>query len=525
MQRAKPSGPSTSVSQMETYRDCPRKWFFKSVLGYKIPPHPAAELGIRAHAAIEHYLRTGNVLDNDEKGFVMVAMTYLPPPGLEGYQVEASFETPTYPGGPIMFGFKDLEDWRDPRALVIADHKFKSSMSYNKTDEELRFDLQMNVYAWESWASGRWPTDKPIIVKHLNQPYRGTKRVVPVLVELDYKLVSERWRKVALPLVEVMEPHRRDGAQQGETYAFDTWRPADRGVCMKYGGCPFLGKCKIPDPKALTWGKNLSSEDVEEKNMSGSLSDFFASQTETQDAPKAPPTPPQGATLADAAKKIASATQSLGAALEVPPPPPPDKGPPPAPPPQEIRGEAIPSMSQRLENVDMSISPGDEPEPTAHLPKTEAEPDPGKVKRGVGRPRKIKVADDAPSLSEAVTSPAPTPATSRPADAQTTPATAPVTMPAMPGFTLFVDVVVAKGMGPIMLADDWVAPILQEIADAHGVVDFRLIQYEAYNLLAMYVRKRLNTLPPALHIRGFGKIQETLLSILVPHATTLIMKG
>ena len=46
-----------SASQITTFRDCPRKWYFEKVVGLPRPSTGSTELGSAVHAVLEDYLR------------------------------------------------------------------------------------------------------------------------------------------------------------------------------------------------------------------------------------------------------------------------------------------------------------------------------------------------------------------------------------------------------------------------------------------------------------------------------------
>lgn len=73
-----------------------------------------------------------------------------------------------------------------------------------------------------------------------------------------------------------------------------------------------------------------------------------------------------------------------------------------------------------------------------------------------------------------------------------------------------------------VLFADWIAPIMQAVAEEHGVADYRLIQYTAKAALATKIRQSLDTVPEVLVIDGYASGSSEALEVLVPHATLVI---
>ena len=46
-----------SASQITTFRDCERKWYFEKIVGLTRPSTGSTELGSAVHAVLEGYLR------------------------------------------------------------------------------------------------------------------------------------------------------------------------------------------------------------------------------------------------------------------------------------------------------------------------------------------------------------------------------------------------------------------------------------------------------------------------------------
>lgn len=72
------------------------------------------------------------------------------------------------------------------------------------------------------------------------------------------------------------------------------------------------------------------------------------------------------------------------------------------------------------------------------------------------------------------------------------------------------------------LLADWVAPLMQAVADDHGVADYRLIQFTSRAALATKIRENVASVPEVLVIGGFEAGASEAMEVLTPHATMVI---
>ena len=72
------------------------------------------------------------------------------------------------------------------------------------------------------------------------------------------------------------------------------------------------------------------------------------------------------------------------------------------------------------------------------------------------------------------------------------------------------------------LLADWVAPLMQAVADDHGVADYRLIQFTSRAALATKIRENVANVPEVLVIGGFEAGASEAMEVLTPHATMVI---
>ena len=218
-----------SASQLKTYHDCPRKWFFAKVLGYPEPTSPAAELGRKLHAEVEAYFVDGVVPETLEARLLLEGL----PERRDDLVVEGQATIHVYPGrndGPRFTGFIDLIEPADP--VVIWDHKTTSSLRWAKSEYELKHDIQMVSYAHFYFLADS--TAQEVEVVHNYVTTKGTTERRIVRARLTRDEVEARWGEL-VELMETMEATRALGDVREVT--------KNESACSKYGGCAHRENC------------------------------------------------------------------------------------------------------------------------------------------------------------------------------------------------------------------------------------------------------------------------------------------
>jgi len=173
-----------SVTQIKMYLRCPAQYYFRYVLGLKVPPAGALVLGRAVHAGLEHYfagkLHTGEgppvnrVLDvfdaafeaerpeadwgeddpgrAKDDGAALLRLHHAEVgPRLVPAAVERRVEVPLPGVGVPLLGFIDLETADG----LIVDHK---TVSRTPPEEKAQGDLQLSAYALAyRYAHGKLP--------------------------------------------------------------------------------------------------------------------------------------------------------------------------------------------------------------------------------------------------------------------------------------------------------------------------------------------------------------------------------
>ena len=236
--------PKISPSQIATFTDCPRKWYFGSVVKVPRVTHPSAEKGERIHTILEGYLGTGILvapptLDGAELAAIAESgICHLPDPAHFKIDLESAWSfTRETPGGPVLYnGRKDLEYDAADGIWTVGDHKTTSNLRYALTKEALKTDPQGILYGAQALqARNRDKVRLTWIYYQTKRPYKS--RLVEVVldeahVEAEMLKLDEIVGRKMLPLVGRKDLHQTEVEPNLQS-------------CDKYGGCPYREICEV----------------------------------------------------------------------------------------------------------------------------------------------------------------------------------------------------------------------------------------------------------------------------------------
>lgn len=234
----------SSVSQVKTFDDCPRKWWYdKRAKQPRKPPTKGQRTGDAYHKQIEHFLIHGE----DGRGplathpaAVKMLDPYVPLAPFRGgpLLVEAELISPSLftPGGVEFIGYSDLilpPGVLDDRAHII-DHKFRKDLeAYAEDADELRTDIQAIIYA--AWAFSKWPTVERVKFAHHNHQTEGARIAFPVEIDLDLAHTAEHFDRIC----GIVDGPMAQAARQLRDLDVEVREES----CLKFGGCDFLSVC------------------------------------------------------------------------------------------------------------------------------------------------------------------------------------------------------------------------------------------------------------------------------------------
>lgn len=242
-----------SVSQIDTWSLCKRKWGFQKI--EKIEgTNRYAQRGLAVHGHLENWLIDGiPPPDNDKYGVLartaLAPTMLLPPPGT--CEVERSFLYISRNGIPYL-GFMDV--WEREK---IYDHKTTTDIKWRKlTDAEwenvpeaartdspgpLSKNTQACLYATVSAA--RYNVSKVPLswIYYVDKNKPGPAKPVNIVLE----------RSKAEAVVDAMDVIAAEIIEIG--WSAETARdlPANPGACESYGGCPYRERCGLTAEEML----------------------------------------------------------------------------------------------------------------------------------------------------------------------------------------------------------------------------------------------------------------------------------
>lgn len=246
-----------SASQINTYRDCKRKWGWSYILKIKGPPNASAQLGSAVHEQLETYLKGGSLDFTTEAGNIAASgLENLPKPGTPGMKIEEEFHF-RGPSGHDYLGYIDVECSPESKQAkfglpigVVIDHKTTGDLRWQKTADDLRTDVQAQLYATQHFME--------------HQAAEG--------VELRWNyLLTKKTRKSAVTSLivtpeQTWEQFLEIEKTAVEMAAITTTNPLDLEPtvthCNAYGGCPYQGNCNLSPFDKLRAAAAQAKEDA-----------------------------------------------------------------------------------------------------------------------------------------------------------------------------------------------------------------------------------------------------------------------
>ncbi len=261
--------PLVSASQITGFRECARKWAWKYIAKIEAPPHPSALLGTDVHAQLEGYLGQGKPLDfSKDTGYIAApALEMLPKPMSEGLEVEKHFEMPSHTPN-AGFGYQGYIDvWLPTGGMpgvgspsdvypAVVDFKTTGNWNYAKTAENLKTDVQAQVYAM--WAMREMKSTLVDLV-WIYMATRGARKARRVHLRVHGQDVAQQFSAINDTAIQMLEIRK--------TVTDPLSLPPTPSMCEAYGGCPYRSQCnlspgEIIDSQAAKWVNQMESTTV-----------------------------------------------------------------------------------------------------------------------------------------------------------------------------------------------------------------------------------------------------------------------
>jgi len=221
-----------SASQVQTFRDCQRKWAWKYIAGIEEAPGPGAVLGRSVHEVLEKYLLSGEIDFTTEVGYIAASgIEHLPKPGTPGMRVEEEFHF-VGPSGHSYLGYKDVE-----LAGVVIDHKTTSDFRWQKTEQDLRSDVQATLYAVDYFKNH--PDEDEVELRWVYYLTRNTRKSAVTRLRMSQE---QAWNNFLG--IEETARTMADAAAVASTKS-PLELPPNVDHCSAFGGCPHQGRCNL----------------------------------------------------------------------------------------------------------------------------------------------------------------------------------------------------------------------------------------------------------------------------------------
>lgn len=527
-----------SASQVDTFRQCPRKWFLHYVAGVKSPPGASQEFGTKIHAEIEGYLITGNFPGQDAaaRTCAQAALKNLPKPGPD-LLVEQEFVLPlgtTAPGGEpqTMGGFVDLAHGRalGEGKFVIRDHKTTKDYVWNKTEAELRHNTQAVTYAVWGYSLPKLPREGALLNPIFDALYdEGFDEVefghhyvktqkplgsVVVTTPMPWAKVSSEWVRIQDTIAEMTNL-----AANGSDDPKDVAGNPDH--CDAYGGCFFgCGRRGIGYCSDMVSGGNLMKKvrsEQEEKEMEKkamNIRERLAARKAAQ----------QGGTTAPATEP-AKAPESPAAATSAPPP---AESPAPAPtaPAASPEPQAPPPAAEAT-----GVVPPDAPPREQSAEEAAALAPPERVKKRAAAKKAGKTVaaaakEKAPTTDDVAAAEAKVQEKAEEVRAafESAPSDKPASAAAPAGLKIAlvdclpIDAELALSVygGDFVPAERWLDPVKRAVAEEFGESDYALIEFgKGKAALAAAIKATADSLPRLIYVSSFSRSADVLVDELI----------
>lgn len=228
----------SSVSAINTFRMCPRKWHWLKVSGLPDkPPGRGVKLGLEGHSRLEHYYKSKqDVLSPLEK--LAFERKFLPLPN-DAIKSEQGFEF--MEGDVKIIGYIDLTELRE-NDVAITDFKYKGDLDQWAADAEDLVDpessdgVQMLGYIRAMRALGM--DRQTATVRHVSFQHTGRKDCVLAEATIPVEEGIRRWDSIVATVL----PKMSEAAGIKDSLRV----LGNENACDKYGGCAFRDRCFDP---------------------------------------------------------------------------------------------------------------------------------------------------------------------------------------------------------------------------------------------------------------------------------------
>lgn len=220
-----------SATEIESFETCRRKWSYRYLDGLENPQSKSAELGSAVHSFLEKYLKNEPIDHQSKEGQIASAGFRYLPTKLSTKNVERSILFTK--NGLFFRGIIDFSEDLGEKTWLIGDHKTTSDLNRALTTDELKNNIQANIYA--QWAF----TEKDAEEVQLRWVYYKTQsapKAISVEAKISRQEAESNFDRIAATANEILSiVHNQQPTST---------QPKNTSACFKYGRCPFFARCK-----------------------------------------------------------------------------------------------------------------------------------------------------------------------------------------------------------------------------------------------------------------------------------------
>jgi len=220
-----------SATEIDTFTTCRRKWAYQYIDEIKPESSKAIQFGLAIHKFLENYLKGNSINYETAEGRVASpGLAYLPK-SLPERSVERKIFFSK--AGFIFQGVIDFLEDLGNKKWRIGDHKTCSALTYALSSEELKKNIQANIYA--QWAFLEEDAEE-VSLKWIYYRTKSTPKAVCVEASLSYDEAQKNFE----PILQIANEIKKAVDSKAKSLSF----PKNESACFKYGPCPFFSRCR-----------------------------------------------------------------------------------------------------------------------------------------------------------------------------------------------------------------------------------------------------------------------------------------
>jgi hypothetical protein len=226
-----------SATRIRLFRECPRKWAWQYIFGHEQPETVALKQGTWSHLALEcisQGLPVPEEVPEDLAKRVEASLPYFHT--TDTLRPEYSFELDLSEFDEDFAGYTvtgTADRWHT--CGILEDLKTTADLRYAKTEEQLRDDPQVQLYAYALFRE--LPDDQDEMqCRWVYVPKKGKKPPKQVDFTINREWAEKKFEGLLTSMKAMISLYQevKDAAKV----------TGNRSMCSRYGGCPFKPHCE-----------------------------------------------------------------------------------------------------------------------------------------------------------------------------------------------------------------------------------------------------------------------------------------